>query len=51
MPTATPTRQLKGTISEFPLSTPNTQLGDITSGPDGAMWFTELQNGKIGRLS
>src|SRR5258708_39679808 len=30
--TLTPTRELKGTISEFPLPTPNNQLGDITDG-------------------
>src|SRR5258708_24564778 len=59
--TLTPTRELKGTISEFPLPTPNNQLGDITAGPDGAVWFTEIipnaQNGsvtitgKIGRIT
>ena len=59
--TLTPTRELKGMISEFPISTPNNQLGDITAGPDGAVWFTEIipnaQNGnvtitgKIGRIT
>ena len=59
--TLTPTRELKGMISEFPLPTPNNQLGDITAGPDGAVWFTEVipnaQNssvtitGKIGRIT
>src|SRR5260370_1292216 len=59
--TLTPTRELKGTISEFPIPTPNNQLGDITAGPDGAVWFTEIipnaQNGnvtitgKIGRIT
>ena len=59
--TLTPTRELKGMISEFPLPTPNNQLGDITAGPDGAVWFTEIipnaQNGsvtitgKIGRIT
>src|SRR5260221_11419312 len=59
--TLTPTRELKGMISEFPLPTPNTQLGDITAGPDDAVWFTEVipnaQNssvtitGKIGRIT
>src|SRR5260221_4724138 len=47
-PTLTPTRQLKGTISEFPLI-PGYQPGTITAGPDGALWFTEVspnaQNG------
>src|SRR5258708_11642859 len=49
--TLTPTRELKGTISEFPIPTPNNQLGDITAGPDGAVWFTEIipnaQNGGL----
>src|SRR5258708_13855861 len=59
--TLTPTRELKGTISECPIPTPNNQLGDITAGPDGAVWFTEIipnaQNGnvtitgKIGRIT
>src|SRR5258708_39776666 len=59
--TLTPTRELKGMISEFPIPTPNNQLGDITAGPDGAVWFTEIipnaQNGsltmtrKIGRIT
>src|SRR5260370_6614826 len=55
------TRELKGMISEFPIPTPNNQLGDIPAGPDGAVWFTEIipnaQNGsvtitgKIGRIT
>src|SRR5258708_18292376 len=59
-PTLTPTRQLKGTISEFRLI-PGYQPGTITAGPDGALWFTEVspnaQNGsatltsKIGRIT
>ncbi len=59
--TLTPTRELKGMISEFPIPTPDTQLGDITAGPDDAVWFTEIipnaQNssvtitGKIGRIT
>jgi streptogramin lyase len=59
-PTLTPTRQLKGTISEFP-PIPGYQPGTITAGPDGALWFTEVsphaQNGsatltsKIGRIT
>ncbi len=50
-PTSTPTKKLKGMITEFSVSTPNNQLGDITAGPDGAAWFTELipnaQNGSV----
>ncbi len=58
-----------GTISEFPLSSSSfvdtinwpatlygsTGWGDITTGPDGALWFTEptgtfTRDGKIGRI-
>src|SRR5437762_929443 len=50
-PTPTPTRSLKGTISEFLLSSPNSRSGDITLGPDGNLWFTEMipnaQNGSV----
>lgn len=56
--TITPT----GNISEYPLSTPYTTLGGITSGPDGNLWFTETfypaiggspppLGGAIGRIS
>ncbi len=40
-----------GQLREFPLLAPNSELGAITTGPDGALWFTELvataQSGKI----
>jgi len=35
-------------ITEFPIPTPNSAPSGITLGPDGALWFTELNN--IGRL-
>jgi virginiamycin B lyase len=54
-PTLTVTRELKGTISEFPLPNPDFRPGDITGGPDGNLWFTTLgttpQTGKIGRIT
>jgi streptogramin lyase len=55
-PTSPATQELKGTIHEFPLPTPDFRPGDITAGPDGNLWFTEdesnhVQNGKIGRLT
>jgi len=34
-------------ISQFPL--PQSSLGGITAGPDGALWFTETSN-RIGRI-
>jgi virginiamycin B lyase len=41
-----------GTITEFPLSSTNGwPPGGITSGPDGALWFTEVVPNAIGRLS
>jgi hypothetical protein len=40
-----------GTITEFPLPTPRSAPQGVTSGPDGAIWFTEFNAGKIGRLS
>jgi hypothetical protein len=39
-----------GTITEFPIPSPDSLPGGITSGPDGAIWFTEWA-GQIGRLS
>jgi virginiamycin B lyase len=49
-----------GTITEFPVPTPNSFLGghqppaggpSITSGPDGAIWFTEPAANQIGRIT
>jgi streptogramin lyase len=39
-----------GTIFEFPIPTPNSQPIGIAEGPDGAVWFAELNSNKIGRL-
>jgi virginiamycin B lyase len=39
------------TITEFAISTGNSGPTGITSGPDGAMWFTEATANKIGRIS
>ena len=30
-----------GTVTEYPVPTPNSGLGGIAAGPDGALWFTE----------
>jgi streptogramin lyase len=38
-----------GTFHEFPVPTPGSQPYRITAGPDGALWFTELAAGQIGR--
>ena len=36
-------------VTEFPITT--TDPSGITAGPDGNLWFTEQQAGKIGRLT
>ena len=44
---------LAATFSEFPVLTANSSPNDITAGPaaDGALWFTEAQANKIGRVT
>ncbi len=40
-----------GTITLFPLPTASTFARSITAGPDGALWFTEVDIiGRIGRI-
>jgi virginiamycin B lyase len=48
-PTLTPTPILRGTFSEYPIPSPNAQANGITRGPDGALWFTEIN--QIGRIT
>lgn len=38
-------------IAEFPIPTADSGPMRIAAGPDGALWFTEKQAGKIGRIS
>ena len=42
-----------GVITEFPITTPGAYPSDITSGPDGALWFTENTSSgpRIGRIT
>jgi streptogramin lyase len=40
-----------GVITEIPTPTQGSMPGGITVGPDGALWFTEANGDKIGRLS
>lgn len=40
-----------GSITEFPIPTPNAQPLGIASGNDGAIWFTETASSKIGRIT
>src|SRR6266481_3664009 len=49
-PTPTPPKQLKGTITEFPIPTAHSSPTEITAGPNGNLWFTE-SIGKIGRIT
>src|SRR6266566_3906749 len=45
------TQALAQTFMEFPIPTVNSGPNDITAGPDGAMWFTEGNGNKIGRMT
>src|SRR5262245_26658425 len=38
-------------ITEFSVPTSNSGLWGITVGPDGALWFTEADGSKIGRIT
>lgn len=38
-------------ITEYPLTTSDANAANMTLGPDGAMWFSELGAGKIGRVA
>ena len=39
------------TITDFPITTADSEAGGITAGPDGNLWFTEFGVGKIGRIT
>ena len=41
----------KPDIVEFAIPTPDDRLGGITEGPDGALWFTQGQTNRIGRMT
>ena len=40
-----------GTVAQFSIPTPNCLPHGITMGPDGNLWFTEIQANKIGRIT
>src|SRR5215470_16841840 len=42
---------LAATITEFPLPTPGSGAGRISTGPDDNLWFTENTGNKIGRIT
>jgi streptogramin lyase len=39
------------TIKEFTIPTTNSTPRYITAGPDGNLWFTEMDGNKIGRIT
>src|SRR4029077_187725 len=41
---------IAGMITEFPIPTANGEPLGIAAGPDGALWFTESNGNKIGRI-
>jgi virginiamycin B lyase len=46
-----PTAALAATFTEYTVPTPASLPALITAGPDGALWFTENQGNKIGRVT
>src|SRR2546430_2251650 len=40
-----------GTVTEFNIKTKSSFPVAITTGPDGNLWFTENEGGKIGRIT
>jgi len=38
-------------LAEFPIPTADSGLSWITTGPDGALWFTEIFSNKVGRIT
>jgi streptogramin lyase len=49
--TAAPAPTPSPTITEFPIPTASSAPADITTGPDGNLWFTEENENKIGRIT
>jgi streptogramin lyase len=50
--TPTPTSPVvTGSLREFPVPTPAGGPLDITTGPDGNLWFTEFPGNRIGRIT
>src|SRR5258708_10932124 len=39
------------TFTEFPIPTAGSRSSVITTGPDGALWFTEFESSKIVRIT
>lgn len=48
-PSTTGPLAIRGKVTEFPLPTGGSGPDSITTGPDGALWFTESDGNRIGR--
>jgi virginiamycin B lyase len=42
---------LNGTVREMDVPAPHTGIAGISSGPDGALWFTENDAGRVGGVT
>lgn len=40
-----------GSVTEFPIPTPNSSPANVAPGPEGNVWFTEEEQDKIGRIT
>ena len=50
-PDFTRMHSMSGQITEYSMPTANSSAFGITSGPDGALWFTEQGSNQIGRIT
>src|ERR1700722_1414596 len=51
MGAGTAKQALAQTFAEFPITTASSSPRSVTTGPDGALWFTEQSGNKIGRIT
>lgn len=49
-PTTTPTQEMTGKFTDFPLPQSPLYPGFITKGPDGNLWYTEVGNNQTGKI-
>ncbi|MCA1696960.1 MAG: hypothetical protein LC749_20810, partial [Actinobacteria bacterium] len=49
--TSVPTNTTPPPVVHFPTKTPNAHPNKISHGPDGAVWFTEINNASIARMT
>jgi virginiamycin B lyase len=41
----------QGSITQFPIATPDSAPSEIATGPDGDLWFTQAQADEIGSIT